>query len=186
MDSGWLDFLGYAVDCHVMTIKPGQTRGNHYHSRKREILIVMHKDRWTMCWDGGSGTAPQKREFAGAGAVVVKVFPSAAHAIVNSGEQDLHVMALCNEPYDPALQGGCCCQGCNGLGFAPTNTKAPVSRWITGAKFSSLRLLERSQPASPSALWSRRTARFGLLASCGSRPLESPKNGRKHLLLSGG
>jgi dTDP-4-dehydrorhamnose 3,5-epimerase-like enzyme len=102
LDSGWLDFLGYAVDCHVMTIRPAQTRGNHYHSRKREILIVMHKDRWTMCWDGGSGTAAQKREFAGAGAVVVKVFPSAAHAIVNSGGQDLHVMALCNEAYDAA------------------------------------------------------------------------------------
>ncbi len=102
LDTGWLDFLGYAVDCHVMTIKPGQVRGNHYHSRKREVLIVMHKDKWTMCWDGGSGTARQKREFAGAGVVVAKVFPSAAHAIVNSGQQDLHVMALCNETYDPA------------------------------------------------------------------------------------
>jgi hypothetical protein len=71
----WLDFLGRAVDCHVMTIQPGQTRGNHYHARKREILIVMHKDRWTMCWDAGPNTPAHRREITGEGAVLLRFRP---------------------------------------------------------------------------------------------------------------
>ena len=98
----WLNFLGRAVDCHVMTIQPGQTRGNHYHQKKREILIVTYKDRWSLCWDTGADSKPERRSFTGAGAVLVKVVPLASHAIVNDGKADLVVMALCSEAYDPA------------------------------------------------------------------------------------
>ncbi len=101
LGSEWLNFLGRAVDCHVMTVKPGQVRGNHYHAKKHEILIVVHKDRWSLCWDTGPSTAAEHRTITGSGAVMVKVEPLASHAIVNDGELDLFVMALCNETYDP-------------------------------------------------------------------------------------
>lgn len=97
----WVNFLGQAVDCHISTITPGQTRGNHYHERKREVIIIVHRDRWTMCWDTGSGTTPQRREFSGAGAVMIKTSPGASHAVVNNGKEDLHLFALCNQFYDP-------------------------------------------------------------------------------------
>lgn len=102
LGSEWLSFLGRAADCHAMTIAPGQIRGNHFHERKREILIVMFKDRWSLCWDAGAETKPQQRSFGGSGAVLVKVVPFASHAIVNDGKADLIVMALCSEGYDPA------------------------------------------------------------------------------------
>jgi dTDP-4-dehydrorhamnose 3,5-epimerase-like enzyme len=98
----WVEFLGKAIDCHISTVAPGQTRGNHFHERKREVIIVVHRDRWTMCWDTGSDTSPQRREFSGAGAVMIKTYPGASHAVVNSGEEELHLFALCNQPYDPA------------------------------------------------------------------------------------
>jgi dTDP-4-dehydrorhamnose 3,5-epimerase-like enzyme len=98
----WLQFLGRAVDCHVMTVRPGQVRGNHYHAKKREILIVVYKDRWSLCWDNGPATEIQRRSLTGSGAAMVKVEPLASHAIVNDGQLDLFVMALCSEPYDPS------------------------------------------------------------------------------------
>jgi len=102
LGSAWLDFLGKAVDCHISTIKPGQTRGNHYHERKREIIVVVHRDRWTMCWDTGANTSPQRQEFTGGGAVMIKTSPGASHAVVNNGSEDLQLFALCNQLYDPA------------------------------------------------------------------------------------
>ena len=102
LGSVWLDFLGKAIDCHISTVAPGQTRGNHFHERKREVIVVVHRDRWTMCWDTGLDTSPQHREFFGTGAVMIKTYPGASHAVVNNGGEDLHLMALCNQPYDPA------------------------------------------------------------------------------------
>jgi len=102
LGSEWLNFLGRAVDCHVMTIKPGRVRGNHYHAGKREILIIVYKDRWSLCWDTGPSTSAQGHTITGSGAVMVKVAPLASHAIVNDGGLDLFVMALCSEPYDPS------------------------------------------------------------------------------------
>jgi len=102
LESEWLTFLGRAVDCHVMTVNPGQVRGNHYHAKKREILIVVYKDRWSLCWDAGPSTPAQRRTITGQGAVMVKVAPLASHAIVNNGQLDLLVMALCSEPYEPS------------------------------------------------------------------------------------
>jgi len=54
----------------------------------------------------------------------------------------------------------------------------PLALWRLTAK-RSLRQLGRSPPASPWGLWSRRTARFVLLAGCESRLLESRRNARK-------
>ena len=102
LGSEWLTFLGRAVDCHVMTVKPGEVRGNHYHAGKREILIVMYRDRWSLCWDAGPSTVAQRRAMEGSGAAMVKVEPLASHAIVNDGKLDLVVMALCSETYDPS------------------------------------------------------------------------------------
>jgi len=102
LGSEWVNFIGRAVDCHVMTVKPGQVRGNHYHANKREILIVMYKDRWSLCWDTGPATQIERRTLTGSGAAMVRVEPLASHAIVNEGGVDLFVMALCSEPYDPS------------------------------------------------------------------------------------
>ena len=38
-----VSFLGRVADIHVATVLPGGVRGNHFHTRKREVLIILHE-----------------------------------------------------------------------------------------------------------------------------------------------
>lgn len=97
----WNRFLSAVSDLHVTTIRPGNTRGNHYHARHREILIVVYRDRWSFHWDSGAGSAIQQRNFTGAGAVLIEILPLASHAVVNTGERDLFVAGMSDVRYNP-------------------------------------------------------------------------------------
>ena len=81
-------------ECHVATVRPASIRGNHFHTRRREILIVLHTDRWTLLWDDGEGTPVQSRTFEGAGAVLMDADPLSAHAVRNDGSNDLQIFVL--------------------------------------------------------------------------------------------
>lgn len=81
-------------DCHVATIRPGAIRGNHFHTERREVLVVMYAGRWTLLWDEGEGTAVQSRAYEGSGAVVLEADPLCAHAVRNDGAFDLHIVSL--------------------------------------------------------------------------------------------
>jgi len=97
------EFLGRARDTHVTTIRPGAVRGNHFHKERREALIVMHKDAWSLHWrDGGVDGADRRHDFSGAGVVLVELEPPCPHALRNEGSEDLWVVAHCDGPFDPA------------------------------------------------------------------------------------
>lgn len=81
-------------ECHVATVRPGAIRGNHYHTARSEVLVVMYRDRWTLLWDEGEGTPVQSRAYEGAGAVVLEAGPLCAHAVRNDGAHDLHIVSL--------------------------------------------------------------------------------------------
>jgi predicted RNase H-like nuclease len=86
--------FGNVAECHVATVRPGAIRGNHFHTRRREVLVVMYADRWTLLWDDGEGTPVQSRAFEGSGAVVMEADPLCAHAVRNDGARDLHIISL--------------------------------------------------------------------------------------------
>lgn len=90
------------ADMHVAVIEPGATRGNHYHALRREVLVVMATDRWSLHWDEGADTAAQTREFPGPGAVLITVPEGMSHAIRNDGAVPMHLIGLADGPYDPA------------------------------------------------------------------------------------
>lgn len=97
------DFLGRARDTHVTTIRPGFVRGNHFHLARREVLIVMHRDAWSLHWqDGGAGGPDRTHAFTGEGVVLVELEPPCPHALRNDGRRDMWVVAHCDGPYDPA------------------------------------------------------------------------------------
>lgn len=81
-------------ECHVATIRPGAVRGNHFHLKRREVLIVLFADRWTLLWDDGEGTPVQSRAFEGSGAVLMDADPLCAHAVRNDGARDLQIFVL--------------------------------------------------------------------------------------------
>lgn len=88
-------------DIHISTIRPGYTRGDHYHAVRHEILAVMPADKWSLYWDTGEGTGIHHQTFDGTAAVVIRISPLASHALRNDGEIDLWVIGLCDDVYIP-------------------------------------------------------------------------------------
>ncbi|WP_327008427.1 hypothetical protein OHA72_14940 [Dactylosporangium sp. NBC_01737] len=88
-------------DMHISTLLPGHIRGDHYHVKRNEILIVSPGVRWTLFFDAGPDTVPEKLEFDGSTAVVMSVPPLVSHAIRNDGDGALHIIGLTDGPYDP-------------------------------------------------------------------------------------
>jgi len=97
-----LAFVGRMSDVHAASIKPGAVRGNHYHLRRREAIVVLPGANWSLHWDEGEGATPQQRQFEGSSAVIVLVSPGQSHAVRNDGDCDLWLVAISSEAYDPA------------------------------------------------------------------------------------
>lgn len=97
-----LAFVGRMSDVHLASTKPGSVRGNHYHLRRREAIVVLPGSKWSLHWDEGEGSPAQHRQFDGSVAVLVLVSPGASHAVRNDGDRDLWLTAISSESYDPA------------------------------------------------------------------------------------
>jgi mannose-6-phosphate isomerase-like protein (cupin superfamily) len=97
-----LQFLGRIADMHLASTEPGAVRGNHYHLRKNEAIIILPGPAWSLHWDEGEGTPVQHRSFPGSGALLVLVSPGASHAVRNDGPAPLWLVTCSSEPYDPA------------------------------------------------------------------------------------
>jgi UDP-2-acetamido-2,6-beta-L-arabino-hexul-4-ose reductase len=97
-----LSFLGSVQDVHFSMTLPGHIRGNHFHKLRKEVLVIRYQDAWTLAWDNGAETAPEIREFKGAGSVAVEIEPLASHAVRNDGTQPVLIFARSNGPYDRA------------------------------------------------------------------------------------
>ncbi|HET6179775.1 MAG TPA: hypothetical protein VFE61_22830 [Candidatus Sulfotelmatobacter sp.] len=97
-----LTFVGSMKDIHLALTKPGAIRGNHYHLRRREAILVQPGSRWSLHWDEEKGATAQHREFDGGSAVLVLIEPGASHAVRNDGAAELWLTAISSEAYDPA------------------------------------------------------------------------------------
>src|SRR5262249_11919236 len=97
-----LAFVGRMSDVHLASTKPGAVRGNHYHLRRREAIVVLPGTKWSLHWDEGEGSPQQHRQFDGSVAVLVLVSPGASHAVRNDGDRELWLTAISSESYDPA------------------------------------------------------------------------------------
>ena len=97
-----LDFVEPVADIHLACTAPGAIRGNHYHLRRREAIVLLPGTAWSLHWDEGEGMPAQHRSFAGNSAVLVLVSPGASHAVRNDGDAPLWLMACSSQPYDPS------------------------------------------------------------------------------------
>jgi len=97
-----LEYVGRMADVHLASTKPGAVRGNHYHLKRREAIVVLPGPRWSFHWDEGDKTAQQQHAFDGSRAVLLLVAPGASHAVRNDGEEVLWLVAISSEQYDPA------------------------------------------------------------------------------------
>jgi dTDP-4-dehydrorhamnose 3,5-epimerase-like enzyme len=95
-------FLGRVLDMHMASTGPGAVRGNHFHLRRREAIVVLPGAAWSFHWDESGDSAAQHRQFDGSKAVLILVSPGASHAVRNDGEGILWLVAFSSESYDPA------------------------------------------------------------------------------------
>lgn len=106
-----IEFVGTVRDLHLAAILPGAIRGNHYHLRRMEAIVVYYHSAWTFHWDEGTPTpAPDptlpvlpvhRRDFSGTGAVVILITPGCSHAVENCGTQPVTILGISSEAYDP-------------------------------------------------------------------------------------
>jgi oxalate decarboxylase/phosphoglucose isomerase-like protein (cupin superfamily) len=96
-----LDFLGRIADMHLASTAPGAVRGNHYHLRRHEAIVILPGTAWSLHWDESEGMAAQHRQFYGRGAILVLILPGSSHAVRNDGTTPLWLVACSSEPYDP-------------------------------------------------------------------------------------
>ncbi|MFZ0771090.1 MAG: hypothetical protein WCA49_04035 [Candidatus Sulfotelmatobacter sp.] len=96
-----LAFVGHVADIYLASTAPEAIRGNHYHLRRREAIVLLPGSAWSLHWDEGEGTPAQHRAFDGGTAVLVLVSLGASHAVRNDGTGLLWLIASSSEPYDP-------------------------------------------------------------------------------------
>jgi dTDP-4-dehydrorhamnose 3,5-epimerase-like enzyme len=94
-----LKFLDNIQNIHFGKIRPNAVRGNHYHRRTKEMLIVSYSDAWTFAWAGKDKAQRSTREFTGSGAVLIKINEGVAHALKNDGGTDLALIALSDKRF---------------------------------------------------------------------------------------
>ena len=91
-----LKFLDKIQNIHFGKIRPNSIRGNHYHRQSKEMLIISYSDAWTLAWAEKDSAQIFTKEFAGSGAVMIKINDGIVHALKNNGDKDLELIALSN------------------------------------------------------------------------------------------
>ncbi|OGG96842.1 MAG: hypothetical protein A2508_09975 [Candidatus Lambdaproteobacteria bacterium RIFOXYD12_FULL_49_8] len=93
-------FIGQIADLHFATFFPGALRGNHYHLKKREILIFQVADLIEIFWRAPGSEHTQSKNFVGPMMLACLVEPGWGHAVKNPGKLPIGQTALCSRPYD--------------------------------------------------------------------------------------
>lgn len=91
-----MQFLDKIQNIHFGKICPGSIRGNHYHHRSKEMLIIGYLDTWTLAWAKKDSAEISKKAFTGSGTVLIKVNEGVVHSVKNNGDKDLEIIALSN------------------------------------------------------------------------------------------
>jgi dTDP-4-dehydrorhamnose 3,5-epimerase-like enzyme len=94
-----LQFLDRIQNIHFGKIHPNSIRGNHYHRQSKEMLIISYSDAWTLAWAKKDSAQISTKEFAGSGAVMIKINEGVAHTLKNNGDKDLELIALSSKGF---------------------------------------------------------------------------------------
>lgn len=95
-------FLDTIENIHFGKIRPNSIRGNHFHDQRKEILIVVYLDRWTLAWAQKDSSETTEKIFKESGAVLIKINSEVAHTVKNDGKKDLDIISLSNRMFSKA------------------------------------------------------------------------------------
>jgi dTDP-4-dehydrorhamnose 3,5-epimerase-like enzyme len=103
IDKSHLNWLRTMPCLHVVSIRPGFVRGNHYHLERHEVLFVSATSRWVAAWSIPGTSEVTSRSFeAQDNIVAIEVPPGLTHAVRNEGSEDLTIIAFSDVEFDPA------------------------------------------------------------------------------------
>lgn len=80
--------------------KPDAIRGNHYHERKIEWFSVV-KGKGMMILKNRSSNKKEKHILSGDKPSIIKIEPGISHALQNIGEEDMYLIVVANEVFNP-------------------------------------------------------------------------------------
>lgn len=89
-----LPSLSSIQNLHITTIVPNAVRGNHYHMHQEEVLVILSSSPWELHWDLPGEPHVRKRSVPAPGGYVVQIPRGVPHAVVNTGERELIVVAI--------------------------------------------------------------------------------------------
>ena len=75
--------------CHLFSIRPGHTRGNHYHPGHEEWLFTFH-GVGVLVWEAAGEI--RERQVSG-NSTLIRIPPGISHALTNPGPEILYLLA---------------------------------------------------------------------------------------------
>ncbi len=85
---------------YFSTSKCGAIRGNHYHKRKVEWFSVV-KGKARLVVEDTKSKARKTLVLSGDSPAIVKIPPNISHAIHNIGDDEMYLVIIVNEVFDP-------------------------------------------------------------------------------------
>lgn len=85
---------------YYFTTKPGKTRGNHYHKRKKEFFFVLEGNGVIGLHNKETGEL-LNYEVSGEKPELIEIPLNHVHNVRNTGADDLKVVAWISEVFDP-------------------------------------------------------------------------------------
>ncbi len=83
----------------IITAKPGAVRGNHYHKEKIEWLGVI-SGRARFVFMDNKTKQLRRIDVSGSRPVFFNIPNNVAHAIINTGKQDIAILEFSNRAYN--------------------------------------------------------------------------------------
>lgn len=87
---------------YFSTTRPGAVRGNHYHKRKVEWFSVIKGISKFVLEDCVSKEKKHEIILSGDKPMIIKINPNTSHAIQNIGSEDMHLIVIASEVFNPS------------------------------------------------------------------------------------
>lgn len=106
-ERGWLvevlrgDEINEKIEhIHFSILKPGFIRGGHYHKRKTEWFCIV-KGKVKLILNKLNSNEKKEIMLSDNNPMIVKITPHIRHTIENIGTEDVYLIAIVNEVFNP-------------------------------------------------------------------------------------
>jgi oxalate decarboxylase/phosphoglucose isomerase-like protein (cupin superfamily) len=85
--------FGALGDLHVVSIKPGKVRGNHYHPESTEWVLIFGGEA-RLIWRDLDDKTAHETIVAGSETTLYRIPPKIEHAVINEDSHDIYLISF--------------------------------------------------------------------------------------------